>query len=183
MARFPVAGVILAIIVSAVTTVGVHAQATVTVGLGPAVKARLDELGRAELLQQSVYLQSSVRQAIGARHTQLAAVDLDIVDIEPNRPTSAQFGASAQLSRSSFGVGGAAITGEVVTEDGRHIPVRYRFFQDQLRDEQNFTTWGDADQAFDDLAHAIAAGRAPDDNRSWPPVHGARVLTGTRIPG
>ena len=110
-------------------------------------------------------------------------VHLVIVDIEPNRPTSAQLGASTQLRQGSFGLGGAAVTGEVVLADGRSLPVRYRFFQDELRNEVNFTTWGDADQAFDQVAALIAAGRPPNDQATWPPAHHARPMTGTRIPG
>ena len=106
-----------------------------------------------------------------------------IADIEPNRPTSAELGASPQLRLNSFGVGGAAITGEVVTADGRRLPVRYRYFQDEFRNEANFSTWGDADQAFDDLAASIGNGRVPDDPRPWPPPHPPRAVTGTRIPG
>ena len=159
------------------------APAAVDVQLGPAVQARVGELGRTELDQQRLYLQKEVVSALSRSRTPPAEVHLSIADIEPNRPTSAQLGMSTQLRESSFGVGGAAVTGEIVTADGRRIPVRYRFFQDQLRNEVNFTTWGDADQAFDEVAAAIGAGRPPNDSGVWPPPHRARAVTGTRIPG
>ena len=159
------------------------APVAVDVQLGPAVQARVNELGRTDLDQQRQYLQKDVLAALRRSRTPPAEVHLSIADIEPNRPTSAQLGMSTQLRESSFGTGGAAVTGDIVTADGRHIPVRYRFFQDQIRNEVNFTTWGDADQAFDEVAAAIAAGRPPNDSGVWPPPHRARAVTGTRIPG
>lgn len=150
---------------------------------GPAVQKRLSDLGRTELDQQRDYLRKDVMAAVSRSSTPPAAVNLVIADIEPNRPTSAQLGASTQLRQASFGTGGAAITGEVVTADGRRLPVRFRFFQDQIRDEANFTTWGDADQAFDDLGALIGAGKVPNETTFWPAPHQARAMTGTRIPG
>ena len=73
------------------------------------------------------------------------------------------------------------MTGEVVRADGTRLPVRYRFFQDELRNETNFTTWGDADDVFDTVARDIAAGRPPDDQGAWPPPRPPRAPTGTRL--
>jgi hypothetical protein len=156
--------------------------ASVDVQLGPAVQRLADSLGSSELDGQREYLRKDVLAAVSRSRTPPAAVHLVIADIQSNRPTSAQLGQSTGLRQTSFGTGGAAITGEVVTADGRRLPVRYRFFQDQLRDEVNFTTWGDADQAFDDLSAAIGAGRVPNDPSVWPPPHQPRAVTGTRIP-
>ncbi len=173
-----------AVLLLAGVAVSARAQpSTVDVQLGPAVQSRSDELGRDELEEQAAYLRRDVQAALAHSAAPTATVRLVIADIEPNRPTSAQLGTSPQLRQGSFGTGGAAVTGEVVTPDGRSRPVRYRFFQDQIRDEANFTTWGDADQAFDDLAAQLSKGRAPDDPRAWPPPHRARAVTGTRIPG
>ena len=60
-------------------------------------------------------------------------------------------------------------------------PVRYRFFQTDLANETNFTTWGDAGEAFDTLARDIADGHPPDDQHSWPPPHPPRAPTRTRL--
>ena len=159
------------------------APVSVDVQLGPAVQARANELGPTELDEQRAYLRKDILAALARSPNPPAQVRLVISDIEPNRPTSAQLGVSTQLQQTSFGTGGAAITGDILTADGRHIPVRFRYFQTQLRNEVNFTTWGDADQAFDDLAGAIGAGRTPNDTGVWPPPHRVRAVTGTRIPG
>ena len=153
----------------------------VDVQLGPAVQARADELGRSELDSQRRELQQQVEQAVARGGKGPARVRLVIQDIQPNRPTSAQLGLSAGLSAASLGLGGAAVTGEVVLADGTRRPVRYRFFQDELRNETNFTTWGDADDAFDTVARDIASGHPPDDKGSWPPPHPPRAPTGTRL--
>ena len=160
-----------------------HAQGSVDVQLGPAVRARIAELGAGELEGERRYLQQAVQHAL-ARSPGGAQVTLAIVDIQPNRPTSAQLGASASLSDSgSVGLGGAAVTGELVGADGVSRPVRYRFFPRTLAEETNFTTWGDADEAFDELAHRIAAGHPPDDQHAWPPPGRPSAPTGTRLPG
>ena len=151
------------------------------VQLGPAVQARADELGRSELDSQRLELQQQVARAIARGPRRPTQVRLIIQDIQPNRPTSSQLGLSAGLSSASLGLGGAAVTGEVVLADGTRLPVRYRFFQDELRNETNFTTWGDADDAFDTVAHDIAAGRPPNDKGAWPPPRPPHAPTGTRL--
>ena len=158
-----------------------QAPAKVDVQLGPAVQARADELGRSELDGQRRELQQQVEQAVARGRHAPAQVRLVIQDIQPNRPTSGQLGLSAGLSAASIGLGGAAVTGEVVLADGTRLPVRYRFFQDELRNETNFTTWGDADDAFDTVARDIAAGRPPNDKGSWPPPRPPHAPTGTRL--
>ena len=161
-----------------------RAQGLVSVQLSPAVQARATELGRDELASEQRYLEHAVRQALARRPRPPVSVSLTIEDIQPNRPTSAQLGARASLSRAgSAGLGGAAITGELVDAAGARHPVRYRFFPQNLADETDFTPWGDADQAFDELAHDIGAGHPPDDERSWPPSGAPGVPTGTRLPG
>ena len=158
-----------------------QAPAQVDVQLGPAVQARGDELGRSELDGQRRELQQQVERAIARSPRAPAKVRLVIQDIQPNRPTSRQLGLSSGLSSASVGLGGAAVTGEVVLADGTHLPVRYRFFQDELRNETNFTTWGDADDAFDTVARDIAAGHPPDDKGPWPPPRPPHAPTGTRL--
>ncbi len=153
----------------------------VDVQIGPAVQARAIELGQAELEGQRQELQQQVERAIARYPRGPMQVRLVIQDIQPNRPTSSQLGLSSGLSAGSVGLGGAAVTGEVVMADGTRLPVRYRFFQDELRNETNFTTWGDADDAFDTVARDIASGRPPDDKGSWPPPRPPRAPTGTRL--
>ena len=177
----PILGLAASALVATAGLARAQAPAQVDVQLGPAVQARADELGRSELEGQRRELQQQVERAIGRTPQGLAKVRLVIQDIQPNRPTSGQLGLSSGLSPASVGLGGAAVTGEVVLADGTRRPVRYRFFQDELRNETNFTTWGDADDAFDTVARDIATGRPPDDKSSWPPPRSPHAPTGTRL--
>ena len=159
-------------------------EPTVTVTLGPAVQARARELGAVDLEAQRAVLQHRVEQALAGALYPVRQVDLAIVDIQPTRPTTTQLGASAALSRgASLAEGGAAITGQVVGADGAVRPIHFRSFLSDLRFEQGFDTWSDAEDAFSELARDLGRGQAPDDKRSWPPPHRPETLTGTRLPG
>jgi hypothetical protein len=153
--------------------------ADVQVSLGAAVQARAGELGRSDLEAERQELAKAVGRAAHGRYRSIRLV---IEDIQPNRPTPSQLGASAGLSAGSVGLGGAAITGEAVDQDGRALPIRYRFFPQNLQTETNFDTWGDAEQAFDAVASALGRGAPPDDAKPWPAPHAPRAPTGTRIP-
>ncbi len=167
-----------------VAPVFARAQSMVDVQLGPAVQARTAELGPGELDAERRYLQQAVQHSLTRGGQGALQVRLEIVDIQPNRPTSAQLGSSAGLSDTgSIGLGGAAVTGEIIGSDGVRRPLRYRFFPRTLAEETNFTTWGDADEAFDEIAHDVAAGHPPDDDRTWPPPRQPSAPTGTRLPG
>ena len=124
-----------------------------------------------------------MEQALARSPLAGAQVRLVVEDIEPSRPTGAQLATSASLNASSAGLGGAAVDGEIAAPGGARLPVRYRNFVTSPINETTFTTWGDADAAFDAVAQAIGRGRPPNDPSSWPPPHARETPTGTRIPG
>ncbi|WP_158916415.1 hypothetical protein [Caulobacter sp. S45] len=154
----------------------------VAVVLGPAVQARVADLGRSDLDAVSDTLAREVGRAAQRSKAPISHIDLVIEDIQPNRPTVAQLGRSAGLSPHTYGLGGAAITGSM-TVGGENKPIRFRFFQTDRRNAVNFSNWGDADQAFDMLSDRVARGEAPYDDKPWPAPRTAQSLTGTRIPG
>ena len=176
-----IAGVVLTGGVAQAQTPAQGQGSTVRVELGPAVQARASDLGRSSLEKERLYLQQRVEQAVARRGGGPIRVRLVIQDIEPNLPTPTQLARSSSLNAASPGLGGAAITGEVVGADGVSRPVRYRFFQTDLRFELNYTIWGDAGEAFDTLARDIADGHPPDDPRPWPGPHQPRAPTGTLL--
>jgi len=54
-----------------------------------------------------------------------ATVNLVLTDLKPNRPTFQQMADTPGLDGiNSVSIGGATIEGEIITADGRHIPVR-----------------------------------------------------------
>ena len=159
-----------------------QAAPPVTVTLGPAVEARVRDLGKSDLDQISQTLAREVGQAAARSGAPVTRIELVLQDVQPNRPTPAQLGRSPSLSPDSRGLGGAAMTG-VMTVGGEQRPIRFRFFQTNPRDELNFDTWGDASQAFQMLSERIARGEAPYDDKPWPPPHRPETPTGTRIGG
>ncbi len=169
-------------VVAAGSLARAQAAPELDVTLGPAVKARFSDLGRSDLEAERDAMQRTLASMVASSAHPPAAVHLVIEDIEPNRATSHQLGLSPNLSATgTFGLGGAAITGEVVAPGGASLPVRYRSFQSDLRFEQDFTTWGEADRAFDTVARSVAQGRPLDDGGQWPPPHRPQTPTGSLL--
>jgi hypothetical protein len=59
----------------------------------------------------------------------------------------------------SISTGGATIEGEVITASGERLPVRYSRFSSSLAEVYGYTTWQDADRAYDRLASNLVSGR------------------------
>ena len=138
-------------------------QVSVTVG-GDLLK-EVDKLGARDVQQQvddlaRVIEQELARDAAGEGRWAGARVNLVLTDLKPNRPTMQQTidrpGLSMFLSKS---IGGATIEGEVVTADGQTLPVRYERYSSSIADVYGYSTWTDADRAFDGLAANLRRGR------------------------
>jgi hypothetical protein len=135
--------------------------ASINVTLGPDLQQKADELGEREVQEQADRLAEVVQRAL-ARDGALdgARIDLVLTDLKPNRPTFQQMvdrpGLDAFRSRS---IGGAAIEGQIVTADGRTVPVKYDWYSHSLADVRGYTTWQDADRAYQRLASNLADGR------------------------
>ena len=56
-------------------------------------------------------------------------------------------------------IGGAAIEGSITTADGQVLPVRYDWYSNSIADVRGYTTWYDADRAYQRLASRLADGR------------------------
>ena len=79
----------------------------------------------------------------------------------PNRPTFNELSAFPGLSMTSFGLGGAAVTGTVTGSDGAQRPISYRWYETDIHQVLGYGTWTDADRAFDLLSSQLAHGKAP----------------------
>jgi len=134
----------------------------VNVSIGAALQARADDFGGRELDDLRKDLKDEVGHALAHSRYQPMRVDLVIEDATPNRPTFAQLSRSTGLSMRSVGVGGARVTGALVGPDGVSRPIRFQYFETDLREERGATTWSDADRSFMMLADALASGRVPD---------------------
>ena len=133
----------------------------VTVTVGGDLTENVAELGQRDVDRQLERLQSVVERRL-ARDGGLegAQVRLVLTDLKPNRPTWRQAADKPGLSiMDSISIGGATIEGEVVTADGQTLPVRYSRYSSSLAEVYGYSTWQDAERAYDRLAGNLASGR------------------------
>lgn len=133
------------------------AQVEVFVGDGLADQA--EEYGQRDIDLLTERLEREVETALARSGLyQDARIRLVIEDARPNRPTFEQLRRRPGLSMESHGIGGADISGEIVTSDGRTLPVSYRWYESDIR-YAGMLTWSDASQAFGRFARRLAEGR------------------------
>ncbi|CAN5432173.1 hypothetical protein BH10PSE1_BH10PSE1_20260 [soil metagenome] len=137
------------------------AAPTVTVTIGGDLSDDVEKLGRRDVDEQVDGLVRSVEREL-ARSGALsgAQVNLVLTDLKPNRPTFQQASDKPGLSIfDSISIGGATIEGEVITAEGERLPVRYSRYSNNITDVFGFSTWWDADRAFDSFASNLSHGR------------------------
>lgn len=135
--------------------------ASINVTIGPDLQEKAAELGERDVRQQADRLAEVVRRAL-AREGRLdgARIDLVLTDLRPNRPTFEQLAHQPGLdAHRSMSIGGAAIEGSVTTADGEVLPVRYDWYSNSIAEVRGYTTWQDADRAYERLASRLVDGR------------------------
>jgi len=85
-------------------------------------------------------------------------LELTLVDVQPNRPTFKQLGDTPGLSLQSFGIGGATIEGRAISLDGEVTPVRYQWYETDIRQSHMTSTWSDAEYAIGRFAYQLGRG-------------------------
>lgn len=137
------------------------APASVTVTVGPELQKKFDKTyGVREAERLTADLRNSVETALsrsGAHED--ARVELVLTDAKPNRPTFKQLGDTPGLSMQSFGIGGAAIEGRIVGADGQEQPVKYSWYESDIRQVHGAWIWHDAEWTFDRFARRLARGQ------------------------
>ena len=83
-------------------------------------------------------------------------LNLVITNAEPNRPTFKQLSNSVSLSSRSFGIGGAAFEGTLVSAGQAQGEVSYAWFESNIRDASYGGIWTDANRAIDRFASKTA---------------------------
>ncbi len=133
----------------------------VVVTVSPDFAKTAAELGQRDVQQQVDDLTAKVTRVLTERHAlEGARIELTITDLKPNRPTMQQAALKPGLDMMrSRSIGGAAIEGTVTTASGEVQPVKYDYYSDSLADVRGFSTWQDANTAFDRLARNLATGR------------------------
>ena len=135
--------------------------ATVSVTIGPDLPEKTRDLGDRDVREQADRLAEVVRRALAdSGDLDGARIDLVLTDLKPNRPTFEQMADRPGLDpHRSISIGGAAIEGRITTADGRVLPVKYDWFSQSLAEVRGFSTWQDADRAYERLASRLADGR------------------------
>lgn len=134
----------------------------VMVSVGGDLTGEVDELGERDVREQAEELAKTIQIELDRSDSRWAGsrINLVITDLKPNRPTLQQAIDRPGLSiTESISIGGATIEGELVTPDGRSLPIRYARYSSHLGEVFGFHTWGDADRAFDGLASNLRRGR------------------------
>lgn len=133
----------------------------VNVTVGGDLTEAAEDLGQRDVDRQLERLQGVVERRL-ARSGGLegAQINLVVTDLKPNRPTFQQAADRPGLSViDSISIGGVAVEGEVITADGQRLPVRYARYSSSIEDVQGYTTWQEAERAYDRLAENLASGR------------------------
>lgn len=133
----------------------------VTVTVGGDLTEEVEGLGQRDVDRQLSLLQTTVERELARSGTfDGAQVNLVVTDLKPNRPTFQQAvdrpGLSVIDSRS---IGGATVEGEIITADGQRLPVRYTHYSTSIAEVYSYSTWFDAEVAYDRLAGRLASGR------------------------
>jgi hypothetical protein len=137
------------------------APASVSVTVGPELQKKFDKTyGVREAAQLTADLQESVEAALAKSGAHDGArIELVLTDVKPNRPTFKQMGDTPGLSMESFGVGGAAIEGRIVAASGQEQPVKYSWYETDIRQAYGNWIWHDAEWTFDRFARRLARGQ------------------------
>lgn len=166
MRRFPV----LIAIAAASLAGSALAQGRVSVALGRALQAKIQDYGPRDVEDLRRELGRDVERALVRSPNAPVAAQLVIEDAQPNRPTFEQLGRTPGLSLRSVGVGGARVSGTVTFRDGSIRPIHYQWYETDITQERAAGTWSDAYRAFGWLADQLASGRTPDAYRGPGPT-------------
>jgi hypothetical protein len=149
---------------AAVSTTAWATPASVNVSIGPELQAKAAKtLGERDVNELAKTLQTSVEKRLAKTGAYDGArIELVLTDATPNRPTFKQLSDKPGLSLQSFGVGGASIQGQAVSQDGKVTPLRYSWMETDIRWEHAATTWSDAENTIARFAHELGRGEAPN---------------------
>ncbi len=78
----------------------------------------------------------------------------------PIVPTFKQLSDKPGLSYESFGIGGAKIEGQAVAPDGAVTPLKYSYYETDIRQSWAHSTWYDAEWTINRFAARLGSGRA-----------------------
>lgn len=150
------------------TALAVSAQAApagisaINIEIGAGLADKTDTVDARDLDFLKAELRESLERELGRSGGLTAGgavLNLVIEDATPNRPTLRQMTRTPGLSYQSRGIGGATLSGALVSADGT-VPVSYRWYESDFRNTIAAGTWTDAETTFDRFARKVAKGDA-----------------------
>ena len=143
-------------------TAAFAAPSSVTVTVGPELqKKAIEEYGVRDVDRLVAELRKDVERELtrtGAYSGQ--RIELVLADARPNRPTFKQLSDKPGLSYQSFGIGGARIEGRAISPGGAVSPLKYSYYETDIRQTWAHSTWSDAEWTINRFAYRLASGKS-----------------------
>lgn len=151
---------VAALLSSATAAFAAPASVTVTVGSELQKKA-VEKYGVRDIDRLAAELRKDVERELARTGAYDGArIELVLVDAQPNRPTFKQLGDKPGLSFQSFGIGGARIVGQAISPSGAVTPLKYSYYETDIRQTWARSTWSDAEWTMNRFAYRLASGKS-----------------------
>ena len=143
-------------------TVASAAPDSVTVTVGPDLqKKAVEKYGVRDVDRLAAELRKDVERELARTGVYDGArIELVLVDVRPNRPTFKQMSDTPALSLESFGIGGARIEGRAIAPGGAVTPLKYSYYETDIRQTWAHSTWSDAQWTMNRFAYRLASGKS-----------------------
>jgi hypothetical protein len=143
-------------------TAALAAPASVAVSVGPDLqKKAVEKYGVRDVDRLAAELRKDVERELARTGAYDGArIELVLLDAQPNRPTFKQLSDKPGLSFQSFGVGGARIEGRAIEPGGAVTPLKYSYYETDIRQTWARSTWSDAEWTMDRFAYRLAKGKS-----------------------
>jgi hypothetical protein len=138
------------------------APASVNVTVGPELqKKAVEKYGVRDVDRLATELRENVARDLARTGAYDGSrIELVLVDAQPNRPTFKQMSDKPGLSFESFGIGGARIEGKAIAPGGAVTPVKYSYYETDIRQSRGHSTWSDAQWTINRFAYRLANGKS-----------------------
>lgn len=153
-----------ALAVAAVLAPACAQAADVSVRISEDLRRTAEEkhYGREDLDRLAADLERRAERALQRSGRTGGRLELQLTDVRPSSPPFEELGARPGLSPRSVYLGGAEIEGEYVAADGARTPVRYGWYEHDIRNNVAALPWSDAEQAIDRFAGKVSRGELPN---------------------
>jgi len=142
-------------------TMAAAAPASVSVTVGPELqKKAVEKYGVRDVDRLAAELRKDVERELARTGAYDGSrIELVLVDAQPNRPTFKELSDRPGLSFQSFGIGGARIEGRAIAAGGAVTPLKYSYYETDIRQSWGHSTWSDAEWTMGRFASRLGSGK------------------------